>query len=215
MVRAVFLDFDGVIAESVDIKTVAFQKLFEDEGPDVMAQVRDYHLSHGGVSRFDKFRYFYAGILKRPLSEEIFQDLCNRFSRLVIDEVVNSPYVPGAREFIEEYAQRCALFVTSATPQGEIEEIMQRRKLDHFFKKIYGAPFSKSDAVKEVLESEKISPREAVYIGDAFSDYEAAECNGVPFIARISNKEAEAVFHDISCAKVSDLTCVREIVKTL
>ncbi|TAN45264.1 MAG: HAD family hydrolase [Nitrospirae bacterium] len=215
MVRVILLDFDGVIAESVEIKTKAFQKLFEDEGADVMEQVRDYHLQHGGVSRFEKFRYFYDEILKRPLSEKTFQDLCDRFSRLVIDEVVDSPYVSGAREFIEEYAIRCALFVTSATPQQEIEEIMRRRDLDRFFKRIYGAPKSKSDAVREIIKSEKISPGETVYIGDALSDYEAARDNNIVFIARIGNSEAEALFRDLPCAKVTDLTCVRDIINAL
>ena len=57
--KAIFFDFDGVLVESVDIKTRAFSKLFEREGEDVVKKVIDYHIDNGGVSRYEKFRYIY------------------------------------------------------------------------------------------------------------------------------------------------------------
>lgn len=65
--------------------------MFDGEGEDVVREVTDYHLKYGGVSRVRKFKYYYEEILKRSLSEEKLEELCDTFSRLVIDEVINSP----------------------------------------------------------------------------------------------------------------------------
>ena len=104
--KIIFFDFDGVIVESVDIKANAFGKLFKPEGEDVVGKVLSYHLDNTGVSRFEKFRNIYKKILRQQLKKEAFQDLCRRFSKLVLNEVVKTPYVEGAVEFLENCGQR-------------------------------------------------------------------------------------------------------------
>src|SRR5687768_6679568 len=42
---AVVLDFDGVLVESVDVKTRAFARLYSRYGSDVEAEVVAYHLA--------------------------------------------------------------------------------------------------------------------------------------------------------------------------
>ena len=53
---ALILDFDGVVLQSVDVKTRAFTELYAEHGPEVVAKVVAHHLVHGGVSRYEKFR---------------------------------------------------------------------------------------------------------------------------------------------------------------
>jgi len=212
MIRTIFFDFDGVIVESVDIKTKAFYRLFEAEGENVARQVVDYHLKNTGISRYDKFRYIYREILNRPLDEEQFSALCNKFAGLVIDNVVKAPYVKGAKKFLEDYSAGYRCFVVSATPQEEIEEIVQKRGISHFFAGIYGAPTIKSRAVKDIIIAERVSSTDALYIGDALSDYNAAKDNSVHFIARIYGNES--IFAGLNCLKVKDLTNLKEIIDT-
>ena len=61
--NAVFFDFDGVIPDSVYVKTKPFAKIFRHYGPEVEQAVVDHHLANGGVSRFEKFEYYYTHIL--------------------------------------------------------------------------------------------------------------------------------------------------------
>ena len=103
MIKAVVFDFDGVLVESVDIKTNAFARLFEEEGESVVERVVEYHLENTGVSRFEKFKYIHKTILKKELSDERFKELCGRFSELVADEVAKAPFVKGAKKFLERY----------------------------------------------------------------------------------------------------------------
>lgn len=209
MIEAIIFDFDGVLVESVDIKTKAFQRLFEAEGEEVVARITEYHLMNGGVSRFDKFRYFYSEFLHRPLTDGIFQELCRRFSDLVMEEVVKAPYVKGAKEFLDAHALTCRCFVCTATPQDEIEEILRLRGMNGCFEGVFGAPRSKIDIVRNILSLYKIASDNVVYVGDAWTDYAAAQANRVKFVARINGNEK--LFRDVSCPKIKDLTTLNEV----
>ena len=117
MIRAIAFDFDGVLAESVDVKTRAYVSLFEEYGQDVVSKIVNYHMKNGGVSRFVKLRTIYDKILKKPLSEDMFKSLCDQFSNIVVDEVVAAPWVEGAREFLENNKNRSLFFIVSGTQQ--------------------------------------------------------------------------------------------------
>ena len=52
--KTVFLDFDGVIKDSVGGKSDAFEKLFLPFGTGISKKVRLHHEDNEGVSRFDK-----------------------------------------------------------------------------------------------------------------------------------------------------------------
>ena len=99
-IRAIAFDFDGVLAESVDIKTRAYALLFKGEGDQSIRQIVDFHLKNGGISRFEKIKKIYNDILNRPLSETHYHELCVQFSNLVVEEVVLAPWVNGAEEFL-------------------------------------------------------------------------------------------------------------------
>ncbi|MCX5696355.1 MAG: HAD hydrolase-like protein [Candidatus Omnitrophica bacterium] len=214
MIKAVIFDFDGVLAESVDIKTRAFAFLFEKEGKDCVRKVVAYHNANSGVSRFIKFRHIYADILKRRLDEKMFKRLCAQFSGLVMNEVIKTPFVAGARPFLTRNASRYELFVASATPQKEIKEIIKRRKMSGFFKGIYGSPRDKSSIVKKIMKEGGFSPGEVAYVGDALSDYQAALKNRVNFICRSHNNQS--IFKNIPLIrKIKDLTNLESILKRL
>jgi len=213
MIKAVIFDFDGVIVESNNIKRDAFGKLFEKEGAEVVRKVIKYHLEHAGVSRYDKFKYIYKEILKKPLTNDEFNALCRQFSELVMESVILALFVEGAREFLEKNRSVYSFFILSATPVEELKAIIDRKNIGQFFKNIYGAPFKKRDAVREILIKEKSAPSEVLYVGDALSDYKAARDNKVNFIARISGNDF--VFKGIECVSVKDLTGLDEAISEL
>jgi len=183
---AIIFDFDGVLVESVDVKTSAFASLYEKYGDEVVARVVDYHLRHGGISRFDKFRYFQTEILHAPpLDDEALANLAESFSSLVVDRVVSAPMVTGAQDFLDDYRNRSTLFIVSGTPTAELEEILRRRQLREYFTAIYGSPASKGRNISELLHAHEISASHAVMFGDAFADYEGAVSNSVNFLGRV------------------------------
>ena len=124
MIRAIVFDFDGVLVESVEVKTRAFARLFAGETPEAVERIVTYHRQHGGISRFEKFETIYRDLLKRPLSEEIFHALCEQFSRLVVEEVVAAPWVEGALELngVDRTRRLRAAVVEQSTVGNRIAE---------------------------------------------------------------------------------------------
>jgi phosphoglycolate phosphatase-like HAD superfamily hydrolase len=211
MIKLIFFDFDGVIVESLDIKTKAFTKLFEAEGPDAVKKVTEYHLKNSGVSRYDKFRYIYKKILSRPLGDNEFRALSDRFSKLVVSAVIAAPSVKGTKEFLEEYSPVYKCFLVSATPEEEIKNIVDKRCMTRFFRGVYGSPGKKTDLVKNILLKVRINSDEALYVGDAMSDYIAAGENGVNFVARIIDNEH--IFKNIDCPKIKDMRQLKKVIE--
>lgn len=186
IIKGLIFDFDGVIAESNNVKTEAFVKLFRDYPRHIKESVRIFHLENGGMSRFDKFRYIYANFLKQPLPEKRFDELCTEFNRIVFDGVVNAPMVDGVEDFLRRNKNRYDMYVVSGTPQDEIRAIVQRRRLGDYFIGVYGSPSSKKDLIRSILQEKHYNPKEVVFLGDSINDYEGAKGAGIGFIAKIS-----------------------------
>ena len=55
MIKNIFFDFDGVIAESAMLKTEAFREMYMPYGTQIANEVADYNVAVGGVSRYNKF----------------------------------------------------------------------------------------------------------------------------------------------------------------
>jgi phosphoglycolate phosphatase-like HAD superfamily hydrolase len=180
---ALFWDFDGVVKDSVTAKSRAYERLFESHRPDLRARIRRHHESNGGVSRFEKIPLYlkWAGIA--PTAEEVAR-YCEMFAAEVTRSVVESPWVPGAREYLEKHCERQNLFLVTGTPQTEMEDILKTLGIAHCFREIHGAPEGKEQAVASVLRRWRIDAEKSLLIGDSESDLSAAQSNGVRFMLR-------------------------------
>ena len=181
--NVIFWDFDGVIKDSVDVKTRAFEALFLPYGTEVAAQVRVHHEAHGGVSRFEKMPLYltWAGL---EVTESTVMAWCDRFSEVVLQAVIDSPWVPGVPDYLETHYQQQHFVLVTATPQAEIEVILHCLGITHWFRQIFGAPTSKAEAIGQVLDQHQVSPPHVLMIGDAESDWMAAKHHDVSFLLR-------------------------------
>jgi len=184
MIKAIIFDLDGVIIESAEIKTKAFELLFADY-PDKVGEIVEYHKINAGISRYIKFKHFYEKILGQELSAQKEAELGERFSQIVLEEILEAPFVPGAIEFLNRNKMCYYFFIASGTPEGELQKIVTHRELSHFFREIHGSPKQKDEIIEDILSRYSLERRETVFIGDAESDRASAERAGVLFIARI------------------------------
>lgn len=183
-IKTIVFDFDGVLVESLNVKGDAFVALYEEESQNIQKQVLEYHLKHGGVTRYDKIRYYEKTICKRAVDEQRVKKLAQKFSEIVEDEVIRSPWVDGAQRFLKKYFNTIPLYIASATPQEELVRIVRGRNMEHFFNGIYGAPVKKHEHIINVMENNCFLPTEVIMIGDALADYDAANLTGTHFIGR-------------------------------
>ena len=186
MVKVILFDFDGVIVESVDIKTDAFRKLFKSENQKDLTRILDYHKKHGGISRTTKIIYFYKNILNRKLTDSKLKELENRFSRYVKDKVIQASFVEGALEFLKSNFNEYDFYIVSGTPQQEIEEIVSKKSLSAYFLGVYGSPPFKAEIINSLLSAKKYLKDNVIFIGDSLDDLEGALESNIRFIARVN-----------------------------
>ena len=209
MLKAIIFDFDGVIVETSDIKTTAFARLFAAEEAALVGKIVAFSEANGGMSRFDKFRHFYSEFLHRELSAADFQRLCREFSELVMDQVIAAPFVPGTVPFLEMHHAHIPCYIASATPQDELQAIVDRRELARFFSGVYGSPRKKCEIIAHILAEQAIDPDQALFVGDALNDHRAAAACRVPFVGR--EIEGGKVFEGIGCPTIKDLWSLSEL----
>ena len=186
MVNAIIFDFDGVVLESLNVKTNAFKKLYEPYGSDISKRVVEHHLENGGVSRFDKIKFYHNIFLGEDIDEKKIQKIAQKFSEMVVNEIMKVPFVDGAKQFIEDNYKRYLMFISSATPTNELNFICKQRKIAKYFQGIFGSPDSKSKHISSIITNYSLNNREIVFIGDSSSDLDAANTHNLTFIARLS-----------------------------
>jgi len=179
----VIWDFDGVIKESLDAKSAAFEALFMRYGADVAARVRAHHEAHPGRSRYEKMPLYLSWAGVDPGEEQVRRH-CQLFSESVVGAVIDAPMVPGVWEYLWRHADRQVFVIASATPEDELRRIVEACGLAGCFAAIRGAPTSKSTIVGEALRATGCAPADARMVGDAITDRDAAADHGVPFVLR-------------------------------
>jgi phosphoglycolate phosphatase-like HAD superfamily hydrolase len=181
--QTIFWDFDGVIKDSVEAKSLGYEQLFINHGSEVANRVRKHHEANGGISRYEKIPIYlkWAG---EPASENQVQEYCGRFSDFAQQAVVDSPWVPGIRKYLEANHSHQYFVLITATPQKEIEQILDILDISQFFREVHGAPTPKAVAISNVLKQLKCHSEQSLVVGDSETDLKAAETNNVTFLLR-------------------------------
>ena len=182
---ALFFDFDGVLVESAEIKTQAFRALYAEYGDDVIAEVVAHHGEHEGISRVEKIHYCHKEFLGEDLSEADLGMWAVQYSNAVVDAVVDCPGVPGSINLLKRNLGARKMFVVSGTPQTELRDVVERRGMTHFFDAVCGSPRRKEPIVEELLAQFDLAANRCLFIGDAMTDYRAAQATGLDFIGRV------------------------------
>lgn len=175
-------DFDGVICDSVNVKTQAFLDLYKGYDVSILDQIKNFHLQNGGISRYEKIKYFEEKILNRNLTNEQHMILVSKFSEIVFSKVIDSNFILGSLEFLKRSKRSFKIFLCTATPQFEIEKILKFKKINKYFDAVYGSPDDKYVLFNKILSNQNVNVNEMIYFGDSFSDYEVANYFNIDFI---------------------------------
>ena len=182
--KIIFWDFDGVIKDSVQVKTDAFRSLFLNVDQKIRDKIVNHHLDNGGMSRLDKIP-IYLEWVGLDQSKQNIERYINLFAKQVEKGVVESQWVPGVLETLEMFdgIKKHNILVT-ATPHDEILRIVNQLFIDRKFSEIFGAPSLKSEAMLFSLSLYEVETKEAIMIGDSKADYLASKECGIEFLLR-------------------------------
>ncbi|MBQ9453480.1 MAG: HAD family hydrolase [Desulfovibrio sp.] len=179
--QCLVFDCDGVILDSVPVKTRAFARVAEPFGEEARDRLLMYHKVHGGVSRYKKFEWLYEHVLGKAITPEESRRLGNLFAEYVLDELQHCALIPGAQDVLTYWRGRLPMFVCSGTPQEELQSVLQLRRLDGYFDAIYGSPPAKAELLAHIVRTEKLDPADVLMVGDAPTDRDAADYAGTMF----------------------------------
>jgi phosphoglycolate phosphatase-like HAD superfamily hydrolase len=187
-IKAIILDFDGVLAESNAVKNTAFDQFFA-RYPDYCAAMQSYHRAHHSKPRRYKFTYFVETLMRRPGDTAMIDRMTEDFSVLVGDRVIDCPEVAGAQSLLEEFSPCVPLYISSVTPQEELIRIVKARGVAPHIRQAFGdPPHRKAEAIGLVLGREGLRPNQVAFVGDSESDYQVAHETGLVFFARDSGQ---------------------------
>jgi phosphoglycolate phosphatase len=201
--KALALDFDGVILESMDLKVRVFRELFAAP-PAVRDRIERLYVETGGMSIFDQFTLVHRDILRRALPPAELAALDREFRRRVDADLARCPLVRGTAELLARRAGELPLFVVSGVPEDDLRRQVTRRGLDRFFRSVTGAPRPKPDLLRAIVAAHGWAPGEVVFVGDGPYDEGAAAEAGVGFVGRVPAGRPSP-FHDGALAIVADL----------
>ena len=184
--RYVVFDFDGVLAETNDIRFWGFTELFGDVPAEPMARFMAFVRANGGISRYGKIRHLYENILGRSISDEEVDALAGQYSALVAERVIAADPVPGSVEFLKGYGDQFDFAVVSGSDQTELRQVCRARGIASHFEAILGSPKEKTENIRELLATQAWDRQACLYVGDSLNDYDAAVEVGISFVGRDS-----------------------------
>ena len=178
----IIFDFDGVILDSNNVKTNAFRNISNRFGECESNALVNYHIKHGGVSRFLKIKWFVENILKTK-NEDLIRHLVEEYGNEVSKSFESCAFRTNLFQ-LKKKLRGTKWSIASGGKQDEIVNLLEKKSmLEIFDNGIYGSPTSKMEIVKKtIFNSESNEKNKFVLIGDSFYDYECAKENGIKFI---------------------------------
>lgn len=178
---SVLFDCDGVLLDSNKIKTQAFFAAARPFGESAATRLVQYHLAHGGISRYRKFEHFLREIVGGEAESGALAELLAAYARTVREGLLSCTVAEGLDE-LREATRSARWLVVSGGDQEELRDTMEARGLTHLFDGgIYGSPASKDEIlVREIASGRVTSP--GVFFGDSKYDFEVASRFGLAFV---------------------------------
>ena len=96
--KSIIFDCDGVLINSNLIKSDAFHEFGMIGGEKKAIELMKYHKINGGISRFEKIKYFYKVILKKRISNAKLIEEAKRYGDIVTNKILSAEIADGLEE---------------------------------------------------------------------------------------------------------------------
>jgi phosphoglycolate phosphatase len=188
--RAILFDFDGVILDSVQLKTDLFLQCYAGDLDEAkIGFIREHQAQHGGIGRGEKFRVFEKEVFGREPSPDAVGRLMRRYQTLLAEQIDACALLPGALEFLHLAEKTAALHLVSGTLHEDLVGIVASRDLTRHFGQVIGSPTPKAEAFRSIIAEHGYDPSTVLAIGDAPTEFEAAQACGAGFVGIVAPGE--------------------------
>jgi phosphoglycolate phosphatase len=176
MTKVIIFDFDGTLADTIDILLSITNRLSAEFGFKSATKEELAQLSN--LNSWQILQYSGISIFKFPL-------LIRRLKAELHSEVPHIQLFPGIKEVLLELKKRgFQLGIITSNSRENVLGALERNGLQDTFTFIYsGSTFGKHKVINKWLRIENINPEKVVYVGDEIRDIDAAKKTGIKVIA--------------------------------
>lgn len=178
---AIIFDCDGVIFDSNALKTEAFRNILSSYPQEIVDAFIQYHKTNGGISRYVKLATFFTDFLNTPVKDNELQGLLNNFSIACQSLYKQAQLTPACLPALKALSSTASFYIASGSDETELRQVFASRHLDGYFSGIYGSPKTKPACISTIVKDIKAQTR-IFFVGDAESDWQAANNADIPFI---------------------------------
>jgi len=176
MTKVIIFDFDGTLADTIDILLSITNRLSAEFGFKSATKEEIAQLSN--LNSWQILQYSGISIFKFPL-------LIRRLKAELHSEVPHIQLFPGIKEVLLELKKRgFQLGIITSNSRENVLGALERNGLQDTFTFIYsGSTFGKHKVINKWLRIENIHTEKVVYVGDEIRDIDAAKKTGIKVIA--------------------------------
>ncbi len=179
--KTLVFDCDGVILDSNKVRAQAFYNAALPYGEPHAAALREYHILHGGVSRYVKFEVLLRDMVGIPVTEAAMKALLHQFTTEATVGLLKCDIATGLED-LRKATPHARWMLVSGADEQELRSVFAQRGIAQWFDGgIFGSPSSKED----ILAREKASgnlQQPALFFGDSRYDHRAATGAGLDFV---------------------------------
>jgi phosphoglycolate phosphatase len=176
MIEVIIFDFDGTLADTIDILLSISNRLsvqfgFKSATKEELAQLSN-------LTSWQLLRYSGISIFKFPL-------LIRKLKAELRSEIPNIQLFPGIKEVLLELKNSgFQLGIITSNSRENVLASIQNNGLQDTFDFIYsGTTFGKHKVINRWLKQQNINPAKVIYVGDEIRDIEAARKTRIKVIA--------------------------------
>lgn len=176
MLKVIIFDFDGTLADTIDILLNITNRLSAEFGFKSATKEELAQLSN--LTSWQILRYSGISIFKFPL-------LIRKLKAELRNEIPNIQLFPGIKEVLLELKKLgFQLGIITSNSRENVLASLEINGLQDIFTFIYsGSTFGKHKVIKRWLKKEHINAEEVIYVGDETRDIDAAKKTGIKIIA--------------------------------
>ncbi len=221
MLRAIILDFDGVVADTEPLHFAVFQRVLGELG--LFLSKEEYYANYLGYDDKGCFAAFLAAH-GRPTSSVIIDQLVRRKAAAYLQCIRQQLVIfPGVREFVCDAAKRHRLAICSGALRHEIELILEEAGIRKEFEHItssedvsHGKPNPEGflhamHGLNQPNAGPKLTAEDCLVIEDSIPGIQGAHAAGMKVLAVANTHpveeldEADAVTRSLSDFRLRDL----------